>query len=155
MKRRTLTAISIALLGILLRASSCSTSTTGQNASEADINDNASLLQSSNSIAGSQPIPTLAYSVQRGTMIESYLAMSKRKPFYMIATNPGAGDQGQLPIVATAVVKGCVPATFQLINPLEIADSGHDYGYAILPKREINAMYTGIDFSLQIGRAHV
>lgn len=108
-----------------------------------DKNESAVVDRIRESISSAQPIPMLSFSIQRETMIGSYIAMSKRQPYYMIATNPGAGDNGQIPIVATAVVKGCVPATFQLTRPEEVIASQHDHGMVTGSQPEINGMYTG------------
>lgn len=106
--------------------------------------DNEAVKDSSEAIAAAQPLPILGWSTQREVMTEAYINMAvPGKPFYMIATHAGAGDNGEIPIIAYATVKGCVPATFQLTQPDIIADQGHDYGYAILSQQEINAMYTG------------
>lgn len=94
--------------------------------------DRAIVAQTQSNISSVQPIPDLRYSIQRETLIESYEEMSKKQPFFMIATS-NDGD-----IIATAIVKGCVPATFQLTNP-----SVYEYNGATLPQAEINALFTG------------
>lgn len=116
-----------------------STSSTSQQAT-----DRKTVAEATNTIGAAQPLPPLTYSTQRQVMIESLINMAvPGKPMYMIATNDGAGDDGQIPIIAYAVVKGCVPATFQLTRPSEVARSSSTYGYAILEQAEINSMYTG------------
>lgn len=129
--------LGLSLAGLLMACES-NGSTTQQKT------DNEAVQDSSEAIGAAQPLPILAYSTQRQVMIESYVNMAiPNKPMYMIATHPGAGNDAQIPIIAYAVVKGCVPATYQLTQPSIIADEGHDYGYAILEQQEVNSMYTG------------
>ena len=130
------------VLGLLMTISLASCKESGTTTQQKT--DNEAVQDSSAAIGAAQPLPILTYSLQRQVMIESYINMAvPNKPMYMIATHPGAGDNAQIPIIAYAVVKGCVPATFQLTQPSIIADQGHEYGYAILEQQEINSMYTG------------
>lgn len=99
---------------------------------DVDRRDKVVVAQTQANISSVQPIPDLRYSTQRQTLIESYQYMAQEQPFFMIATS----NDGK--ILATAIVKGCVPATFQLTNPESIEING-----AVLPQAEINGLFTG------------
>lgn len=106
--------------------------------------DNSAVNDSSEQIGAAQPLPILTYSMQRQIMTEALINMAvPNRPYYMIATNDGVGYNAEIPIIAYAVVKGCVPATFQLTNPEKIADSHTNGGYIALPRPELNSMFTG------------
>lgn len=129
----------LALAFIALLAASCGpTSPPTQ-----DQRDSATVDEARANISSNQPIPVLTYSIQRQALIDAYAAMSYEQPFYMIATLNAPGANGQIPVLASAVVKGCVPATFQLTRPEEILAKGHDYGYAVGSQAEVNSLYTG------------
>lgn len=104
---------------------------------DTDTLDRGKVEQTQSNISSVQPIPDLRYSTQRQTLIDAYRALSEEQPFFMIATNRSSSGNGA-DIIATAVVKGCVPATFQLTNP-EV----YEYNGATIPQAEINALFTG------------
>jgi hypothetical protein len=115
----------LAALLPFLGLTSCATSTV--NSADSDV-----VRQAQANISSVQPIPDLRFSIQREALIDAYRQMSIEQPFFMIATS----NDGK--IIATAVVKGCVPATFQLTNP-EV----YVYNGATLPQAEVNALFTG------------
>lgn len=124
----------LALLGvfvtIILSASSCDDTSTPATESQKVDSQNGTY-------ATNQPLHTYDYSPERDELQQIYDARMKVVNTWTVIYSMGKA-------VFSCPSKGYpIPYTTQLTNPQSVANSGANYGYAILPQAEPNGLYTG------------
>lgn len=84
-----------------------------------------------------QPVPQFDFSLERDVAIQLYSARNQNVATHTVWRSDFGKVLGDCPSIGYPI-----PYDVQLTNPQYIANSGHQYGYAILEQAEPNGLYS-------------